>query len=48
MSPVPPPPLDPLPPELDFPRLADDAIEDLQRSGMQVASTTEPIAVEVG
>lgn len=48
MSPVPPPPLDPLPPELDFPRLAEDAIEDLQRSGMHVVSTAESIAVEVG
>ena len=45
MSPVPPPPLDPLPPGLDFPRLADDALETLQRAGMHVVETTTPIDV---
>ncbi|PON18048.1 nicotinamidase [Candidatus Entotheonella serta] len=45
MSPVPPPPLDPLPPELDFPRLADEAIEALQQAGMHVVDTSAPIEV---
>ena len=45
MSPVPAPPLDPLPPGLDFPRLADDALETLQRAGMHVVETTTPIDV---
>lgn len=45
MSPVPPPPLDPLPPELNFPRLADEAIEALQQAGMHVVDTSAPIEV---
>lgn len=44
MSPVP-PPLEPLPPELDFPRLADAAIEALQQAGMHVVETTAPVEV---
>jgi nicotinamidase-related amidase len=43
MSPVPPPPLQPLPPELDFPRLAEEALDDLRQAGMHVVTTTEPI-----
>lgn len=43
MSPVPPPPLDPLPPSLDFPRIAERAMEDFSRSGFHVVKTTDPI-----
>jgi nicotinamidase-related amidase len=43
MSPVPAPPLDPLPPALDFPRVAEAAIRELQRAGMRVARTTDPL-----
>jgi len=45
MSPVPPPPLDPLPPALDYPRLAEEAIEALRQAGMHVGETTAPIEV---
>jgi nicotinamidase-related amidase len=44
MSPVPPPPLEPLPPELDFPHLADQAINDCHQAGMHVVKTTDPIS----
>jgi len=43
MSPVPPPPLDPLPPDLDFPALADENVEQCRRAGMRVVSTTETV-----
>ena len=43
MSPVPPPPIDPLPPQLDFPRIADRAIEDFRKAGMHVIRTTDPL-----
>ena len=43
MSPVPAPPLDPLPPTLDFPRIADEAIEDFKKAGMHVVTTAEDI-----
>ena len=43
MSPVPPPPLDPLPAHLDFPRLADRAIEEFRKAGMNVVKTTDPL-----
>lgn len=43
MSPVPAPPLDPLPPALDFPRLADEAVERFRKAGMNVVKTTDPI-----
>lgn len=43
MSPVPPPPLQPLPPELDFPHLAEQAMEDFRQAGMHVVQTTDPI-----
>jgi nicotinamidase-related amidase len=43
MSPVPPPPIDPLPAALDFPRLADRAVEDFRRAGMNVVKTTDPV-----
>ena len=43
-SPVPPPPIDPLPPALDFPRLADKAFAELKAAGMNIVKTTDPIA----
>lgn len=43
MSPVPPPPVDPLPPELDFPRIAERAMDEFRRAGMHVVKTTDPI-----
>ncbi len=45
MSPVPAPPLDPLPPSLDFPKIADRAIAELKAAGMHVVKTTDPIVV---
>jgi len=45
MSPVPPPPLEPLPPGLDFPRLAEEAMEDCRRAGMHVVKTTDAVTV---
>ena len=45
MSPVPPPPLDPLPPELDFPRLAQQTMDDCRQAGMHVVKTTDPVTV---
>ncbi|MEQ8981444.1 MAG: nicotinamidase [Deltaproteobacteria bacterium] len=43
MSPVPAPPLDPLPPELDFPRVADAGIEAFKKAGMHVVKTTDAV-----
>jgi nicotinamidase-related amidase len=43
MSPVPPPPLDPLPPALDFPRVAAEAFADFQRSGMNIVKTSDQV-----
>ncbi len=43
MSSVPAPPLDPLPPELDFPRIADAAMDDFRRSGMRIVKTSDPV-----
>ena len=45
MSPVAPPPLDPLPPELDFPKVAERAFDELRSAGMHVVRTTDPIAL---
>jgi nicotinamidase-related amidase len=45
MSPVSPPPLDPLPPALDFPRLADATMEEMAAAGMHVVSAAEPIVL---
>jgi nicotinamidase-related amidase len=42
-SPVPPPPLDPLPLALDFPRVAERAFAELREAGMNVVKTTDPI-----
>lgn len=44
MSPVPAPLLDPLPPALDFPRLAEQTMEACRQAGMHVVKTTDPIA----
>ncbi len=43
MSPVPAPPLDPLPPALDFPRVADAALKGFREAGMRVVRTTDPL-----
>jgi nicotinamidase-related amidase len=43
MSPVPAPPLDPLPPELDFPRAAERTMAECRHAGMHVVKTTDPI-----
>jgi nicotinamidase-related amidase len=43
-SPVPAPPIDPLPPALDFPRVADEAFAELKRAGMHIVKTTDGIA----
>ena len=42
-SPVPAPPLDPLPPELDFPKVAERAFAELALQGMHVCRTTDPL-----
>ncbi len=44
MSPVAPPPIDPLPPALDFPRVAAKAFDALRAAGMHVVKTTDPVA----
>jgi len=43
MSPVPAPPLHPLPPELDFPRIAERAMETFRASGMHIVKTTDSL-----
>jgi nicotinamidase-related amidase len=43
MSPVPPPPLDPLPESLDFPRVAQAAIARFREAGMRVVKTSDPL-----
>ena len=43
-SPVPAPPINPLPPALDFPRVADEAFAELKKAGMHIVKTTDPIA----
>jgi hypothetical protein len=40
MSPVPPPPISPLPPELDFPAVADRVMGELAKFGMNVVTTS--------
>jgi nicotinamidase-related amidase len=42
MSPVRPPPLDPLPPALDFPRVAAEALRTFAAAGMRIVRTTDP------
>ena len=43
MSPVPPPPIDPLPPSLDFPRIASEGIEEFRRAGFHIVKTSDAI-----
>jgi hypothetical protein len=43
MSPVPPPPIDPLPRALDFPRVAEEAMVEFKEAGMHVVKTTDPV-----
>ncbi|PYQ41463.1 MAG: nicotinamidase [Acidobacteria bacterium] len=43
MSPVPPPPLHPLPPALDFPRVAEEALRTFAAAGMRIVRTMDPI-----
>jgi nicotinamidase-related amidase len=45
MSPVPAPPMNPLPPSLDFPRIADDAIAEFKRAGMHIVRSTDPLNI---
>jgi nicotinamidase-related amidase len=42
-SPVPAPPIDPLPPSLDFPRIAETAFRELAAAGMNLCRTSDPI-----
>jgi nicotinamidase-related amidase len=44
-SPVPPPPLNPLPPTLDFPRVADEKFKQFKAAGMHIVKTTDPVSV---
>lgn len=44
MSPVPPPPIDPLPPELNFPAIAARAFEGFRQAGMHLVKTTDSIS----
>ncbi len=46
MSPVPAPPIDPLPPALDFPRVAEQAMARFRDSGMHIVKTTDPILAD--
>ena len=43
-SPVPAPPIDPLPAALDFPAIADAAFDAFKRAGMHIVTTTDAIA----
>lgn len=43
MSPVTPPPLDPLPDSLNFPVIAQEALQSFSDAGMHLARTTDPI-----
>jgi hypothetical protein len=42
-SPVPAPPLTPLPASLDFPNVARGAFEELRAAGMNIVTTAEPM-----
>lgn len=44
-SPVPPPPIDPLPADLDFPRIAKEGFEEFKRDGMHLVKTTAPLHI---
>jgi nicotinamidase-related amidase len=43
MSPVPAPPIDPLPRGLDFPRIAEEGMESFKKAGMHVVKTTDAV-----
>jgi nicotinamidase-related amidase len=43
MSPVPAPPLDPLPAALDFPRVADAGVAEMASAGMHLVRTSDPV-----
>ncbi|MBK8216759.1 MAG: nicotinamidase [Myxococcales bacterium] len=45
MSPVPAPSMSPLPPELDFPRVAERAFAELERAGMHIVTTKDAIVI---
>lgn len=45
MSPVPAPPISPLPAHLDFPRIANEAIEKWKKAGMKVVKTTDAVTL---
>ncbi len=45
MSPVPAPPLNPLPAHLDFPRLAEEAVAQWRKAGMKVVKTTDAVVI---
>jgi len=45
MSPVPPPPLSPLPDHLNFPKIADEAIAQWKKAGMKVVRTTDAVTI---
>lgn len=44
-SPVPAPPIDPLPDALDFPRIAEEAFRELRAAGMKIVKTTDPVVI---
>ncbi len=44
-SPVPAPALDPLPPALDFPRVAEQAFAELRAAGMNLVKTSDPLTI---
>jgi nicotinamidase-related amidase len=44
-SAVPAPAIDPLPPALDFPRIAEEAFAELRAAGMNLVKTSDPIAI---
>jgi hypothetical protein len=44
-SPVPAPQIDPLPPALDYPAIANRAFDELCAAGMHVVTTTDPIGI---
>ncbi|MER2561234.1 MAG: nicotinamidase [Myxococcaceae bacterium] len=45
MSPVPAPPISPLPAHLDFPRIANEALEKWKKAGMKVVKTTDAVTL---
>ena len=45
MSPVPTPPLSPLPDHLNFPKLADEAVAKWKAAGMKVVRTTDAVTI---